>query len=122
MEVHASRVDVRQSRYWIPLFSLGSPERLAAYGVNEFLTNQYVYGRVGYLHRIGNLRPFLGNGIYLNGQVEAAKPYGLPSVTGVPGDIAAGVIMETVVGPILVGGSAGESGHHKWFFQLGRVF
>jgi len=26
------------------------------------------------------------------------------------------------VGPFFIGGSVGDSGHRKWFFQLGRVF
>jgi NTE family protein len=106
----------------LPVFSLGGLPRLAAYGINEFLTNQYIYGRIGYLHRLGELPAFLGKGLYLEGHVEVAKPYGVPNVSGVPGDITAGVIMETIFGPVLVGASAGESGHHKWFFQLGRVF
>jgi NTE family protein len=106
----------------IPPFSLGSPARLAAYGINEFLINQYIYGRIGYLHRLGQMPAFLGSGVYLDGHFEVAKPYGLPHVSGVPGDITAGLIMETILGPVLVGGSVGESGHQKWFFQLGRVF
>lgn len=106
----------------LPQFSLGGPGRLAAYGINEFLTNQYVYGQVGYLHRIAALPSFIGGGIYLVGDIEVAKPYGLPSVSGVPGDVAGGVIVETILGPVRVGGAAGESGHQKWFFQLGRIF
>jgi NTE family protein len=103
-----------------PLFALGGPPRLAAYGVNEFLTNKYLYGRLGYLHRLTYLPPFLGNAIYVDGHVEAANTY-LPHA-GVPGDVVAGFIMETILGPILIGGSVGESGHQKWFFQLGRIF
>jgi NTE family protein len=106
----------------LPQFSLGALGRLAAYGINEFLTNQYVYGRAGYLHRIAELPSFLGGGIYFDAHFEVAKPYGLPSVSGVPGDIAGGVIMETILGPVLIGGAVGESDHQKWFFQLGRVF
>ena len=63
----------------IPAFSLGSPTRLAAYGLNEFLVNQYWYFRLGYLHQIGSLPAFWGTGIYLTAQYEAAKPYGLPN-------------------------------------------
>ncbi len=29
---------------------------------------------------------------------------------------------ETVVGPLFLGGSIGDTGHDKWFFQLGHVF
>ena len=105
----------------LPAFALGGPRRLAAYGINEFLTNQYIYGRAGYLRRVGNMPAILGTGVYLTAFGEFAKPYGLPN-TGVPGDIGGGVIMDTILGPVLVGGAVGESGHQKWFFQLGRVF
>jgi len=115
-------------RTGLPQFSLGGPTRLAAYGVNEFLTDQYIYGRLGYLYRLGQLPTFLGNGLYLTGEFEVAKPYRLPNLPsvfgspGVPGDVVAGFIMETIVGPVLFGGSVGESGHQKWFFQLGKIF
>ena len=32
------------------------------------------------------------------------------------------LLAETSLGPFFVGGSVGDSSHHKWFFQLGRVF
>jgi len=105
----------------LPVFSLGSASRLAAYGINEFLTNQYIYGRAGYLHRLGNMPPILGSGMYFDVHGEFAKPYGLPNA-GVPGDVAGGIIMDTILGPVIVGGAVGKADHHKWFFQLGRVF
>ena len=106
----------------LPLFSLGGPSRLAAYGLNQFLTDQYFYFRAGYLHRIGNAPSFLGGGVFLDVHYEAAKPYGLPNAPTLPNDGVVGLIVDTFMGPILVGGSIGESGHRKWFFQLGRVF
>ncbi len=109
-------------RTGLPPFSLGGPARLAAYGINEYLTDQYIYGRIGYLRHLREMPPFLGTGLYLDAHFELAKVYGPGNVPGVPGDLAAGVIMNTIFGPILVGGSVGESGHRKWFFQLGRVF
>jgi NTE family protein len=32
------------------------------------------------------------------------------------------MLAETVIGPVFIGGSVGDTGHQKWFFQLGRVF
>jgi NTE family protein len=106
----------------LPPFSLGGPSRLAAYGINEFLTNQYFYFRSGYLHRLAKLPPFLGNAIYISGLYEIGKAYHLPNVTGLPNDGAVGLAVETVLGPAFIGGSLGDSGHRKWFFQLGKVF
>jgi NTE family protein len=60
----------------IPQFFLGGPDRLAAFGGDQFRVNQYWYTRLGYLHRIGELPTFLGGGVYLTGEYEAAKPYG----------------------------------------------
>lgn len=106
----------------LPLFSLGGPSRLAAYGINQFLTSQYFYFRGGYLHRIGEMPAFLGSGLFLDAHYEVAKPYGLPNAPTLPNDGVVGVVMQTVLGPVLVGGSFGGDSHRKWFFQLGRVF
>jgi NTE family protein len=48
--------------------------------------------------------------------------YGMPNTSKFPTDGVAGIVAETALGPIFVGGSVGDTGHHKWFFQLGRVF
>jgi hypothetical protein len=32
------------------------------------------------------------------------------------------VIVNTIFGPVVVGGSFGDSGHRKFFFELGRLF
>jgi NTE family protein len=106
----------------IPVFSLGGPNRLAAYGLNEFLVNQYWYGRLGYNHQIGELPPFLGRGVYLDAHYELAKPYGSPNTSGVANDVAVGAIVDTILGPVTIGGSIGDEGHRKWFFSLGRIF
>jgi NTE family protein len=106
----------------IPQFSLGGPGRLAAYGLNEFLLNQYAYGRGGYLHQIGALPSFLGGGVYLNTHFEIAKPYNPGNTLGLAGDAVFGVATETLFGPLMIGGSIGDSGHRRWFFQLGKLF
>jgi NTE family protein len=106
----------------IPLYSLGGPSRLAAYGINEFLTDRYLYGRLGYLRQIAKIPPFIGSGLYLDAHYELAATNSLFSKNRLPNDGVVGVIAETVLGPLLIGGSVGDSGHRKWFFQFGRVF
>ncbi|MBV8865470.1 MAG: hypothetical protein JO210_08755, partial [Acidobacteriaceae bacterium] len=65
---------------------------------------------------------FIGSGLFLDAHYEIAKPYGLPNAPTLPNDAVAGVIMETIIGPVLVGGSVGGDSHRKWFFEIGRVF
>jgi NTE family protein len=106
-----------------PQFFLGGVGRLTAYGLNELLGDQYFIGRVGYLRQIASLPPFVGKSVYLIGYGELGKMYGDPfGAPRLSGDAAAGLIANTAFGPVFVGGSVGDTGHHKWFFQLGRVF
>lgn len=105
----------------LPSFSLGGTLRMAAYGTNEFLTNQYAYGRAGYLHRIYAIPSLPGGGFYLTAYLEAAKPYGIGGAP-IPADGVAGLILDYAFGPIFFGGSWGEAGHKKFFFHLGKQF
>jgi NTE family protein len=106
----------------VPQFFLGGPLRLSAYGTNELYGNQYYLLRAGYLHDLFTLPPFLGKKIYAIASYEVGKMYGFPLQTAFPNDVAAGVLAETAFGPLVIGGSYGDSGHRKWYFQLGRVF
>jgi NTE family protein len=107
----------------VPQFFLGGVNRLSAYGLNELMGSQYFLGRVGYKRKIFALPPFVGKNVYLVGYGEVGKMYGDPfPAPKLSGDGAIGVIAVTVVGPVFIGGSAGDTGHYKWFFQLGRVF
>src|SRR3984893_11432304 len=106
----------------VPQFFLGGASRLSAYGVNELYGNQYYLFRGGDMHEIASLPPFVGKKVYALGSYEAGKMYGAVNESKFPNDFAAGVLAETALGPFFVGGSVGDSSHHKWFFQLGRVF
>ena len=106
----------------IPQYFLGSTSGLLAYGQNEVRGNQFFLGRAGYLHSLATLPPFLGGGIYAVTMFEVGKMYNAPGVSKLPTDGAAGVIAQTALGPIFVGGSVGDTGHATWFFSLGRVF
>jgi len=106
----------------IPQFFLGGPVRLSAYGQNEFQGNQYYLFRAGYMHDLLTLPPFVGKKVYAVGSYEIGKMYGVTTGSEFPNDVAAGLLAETALGPFFIGGSVGDSGHRKWFFQLGRVF
>lgn len=106
----------------IPQFFLGGPLRLSAYGLNEFQGNQYYLFRAGFVHDLLTLPPFVGKKVYAVGAYEIGKMYGVTADSNLPNDVAAGFLAETAVGPFFIGGSVGDSGHRKWFFQLGRVF
>jgi len=105
----------------LPEFSLGGPLRLASYGINELLTNQYFYFKTGYIHELMKLPAFIGRASYVTGAYEIGKVYGLEP-SRLPNDVVGGVAVITAMGPVFIGASWGDSGHRKAFFQLGKVF
>ncbi len=105
-----------------PIFFLGAPLRLSAYGTNELFGEQYYLVRTGYIRNLLTLPPFVGKNVYFVGSYEFAKMYDSPQESHFPNDVEAGIVAETALGPLFIGGSVGDTGHQKWFFQLGRVF
>jgi NTE family protein len=106
----------------IPQYFLGATAGWLAYGSNELRGNQYYLFRAGYLHNLFTLPPFIGQGVYAVTFFEIGKMFNAPDVSRLPTDGAAGVIAQTFLGPLFIGGSVGDTGHAKWFFSLGRVF
>ena len=110
------------TRTGLPSFSLGGPVRLAAFGRNELLTNQYLLLQGGYLQQIVKFPPLLGKGLFAYAEVEGGRVTNEMNESPWPADGVLGMIVQTAFGPVIVGGSYGTTGHHKFFFQVGRVF
>lgn len=106
----------------LPPFSLGGGFRLGAYSANEIITNQFFLFQGGYIHQIGKINPLIGGNIYAIGFYEIAKPYGGLTPTALPQDVNGGVIVDTLLGPLFLGGAAGNSGNHKFYFSIGHLF
>lgn len=109
----------------VPAFSLGGSQRLVAWSTNELLTNQYFLGQIGYIRELAHLPPLLGGTVDFLGVLEVGKTYKLPngpSPPNLPMDAAAGLLVNTIFGPVLVAGSVGDYGHARFYFRIGRVF
>jgi len=104
----------------IPPFGLGGVTRFVAFGTNELLTNQYFLFQTGYIRKLKNLPPLLGSTIDALGMFEIGKTYQPPFK--LPGDVGGALIVNTIFGPVEVGGAVGDYGHAKFFFQIGRIF
>jgi NTE family protein len=109
----------------IPAFSLGGSQRLVAWSTNELLTNQYFLGQIGYIRQLAKLPPLLGSSVNLLGIMELGKTYKLPnapSPPNLPFDGAAGLLVNTIFGPVEIAGAVGNYGHGRFFFRIGRTF
>ena len=110
----------------LPQFSLGGSRQLVSYGTNELLMDKYFLFQLGYIRQLAKLPPLLGSGIYALGLYEAAQVYGPPhtmvnKASGFPTDAAAGIVVNTIFGPVEAAYAYGDTGHHKFFFRVGTV-
>ena len=106
----------------VPPFSLGGANTFAAYGENELLTDQYYVFQTGYLRKLVRVPVLLGEGIYFNGLFEVGKVFAPPFRSQVPGDVSAALVINTIFGPLSVGGAVGAAGHQRVFIKVGRIF
>jgi NTE family protein len=114
--------DFNQGLTSLPLYFLGGPDRLSAYGIHELFGNQFYLFQTGYLREIFTLPPFIGHKVFAIATYEAGKMYDAQMQSDFPTDVAVSMVAETAFGPMSLGASIGDTGHRKWFFQLGRVF
>jgi NTE family protein len=103
-------------------FTLGGPLALGAYGLDEFRGSNYILGRLGYLHRIGHLPPFLGGNTYTLLLLEHGSAFERLSAADFHSDVTGGFYLDTLLGPAFFGGSWGGSGRSKLFFSIGQLF
>ncbi|HKF46161.1 MAG TPA: patatin-like phospholipase family protein [Terracidiphilus sp.] len=106
----------------VPAFSLGGKQSIIAYGENEILTDQYMLYRAGYIRNLWKLPPIVGDKIYAFGVGEFAKADYFNAPSHYPADGVAALVIRTILGPIMIGGTYGTSGHAKFFYQVGRIF
>jgi NTE family protein len=107
----------------VPSFSLGGTVFLAAYGQNQYLTNQYYLFQGGAIRELAKLPPLLGSSINFIAYYEIAKPFYVtnPKTDKLPMDGVVAIVLKTILGPVEVAGAIGPQGG-KVFFQVSRVF
>jgi NTE family protein len=106
----------------VPPFFLGGIPDLLAYGSNEFPTDQYAIFKAGYLRNLWRLPPFVGDRVYALLDGEGGLVTRRNMADAHPVDLAGALVIKTMIGPIAVGGAYGAGGHHKFFYQIGKIF
>ena len=103
-------------------FTLGGPFRLGAFGPQEFRGDHYVLGSAGYLRRVAYLPPFLGTRIYGAGWYELGSAFFERDDAVYKSSVSGALIMETRLGPLVIGGAVGSDRRGKIFVSMGRIF
>jgi len=104
------------------VFSLGGPFRLGAYLPNEFVGNHYGYASFGFRREFYRLPQLVGKKVYWGGWYEAGSAFNTPDSLVVRGSANAGVIADTIVGPVAIFGSVSPTGQSRVNFSIGRLF
>ena len=103
-------------------FALGMPFRLSAYDTGELRGSHYYIATGGYLRQIGRLPDFMGGPIYAGGWLENGDAFDKWSLAGWRTNGGVGVVMDTLIGPVMVAGSWSFDGRWRTYIGVGRIF
>jgi len=103
-------------------FPLGRPLRLGAYNVGEIRGDHYAIATAGYLRELGRMPDFLGGPIFAGAWLENGDAFGRWTDATLRTHASGGTIMETLVGPVILAGSAGFDGRWRTYIGVGRLF
>ena len=103
-------------------FQLGSPFRLGAYSTGELRGAHYYVGTGGYLRRVGRLPDFMGGAVFAGAWLENGDAFDEWKHAGWRTNGSTGIIIDTIIGPVVLAGSWGFDGRWRTYLGIGRVF
>jgi NTE family protein len=103
-------------------FALGSPFRLSAYDLGELRGPEYYVLTAGYFRRVGRLPDFMGGPVYAGGWLENGDAFQEWKHAGLKSNGGVGLVMDTLVGPVIVAGSWSWDGRWRTYLGVGRTF
>ena len=103
-------------------FALGGPLRIGSVNTDQLRGDNYLLGVAGYLRGIGRMPDVLGGSIFLGAWVEAGSAFNDWDNQDWKSDATGGLILETLLGPVFLGGSVGFDGGGRFYVSLGPLF
>jgi NTE family protein len=103
-------------------FTLGSPFRLGAYSPGELRGSHYYALSGGILHQVGRLPDFMGGPVFAGIWLENADAFDSWDLAGWRSNGGIGLVMDTLVGPVILAGSWGYDGRWRTYLGVGRTF
>jgi len=107
----------------IDQFALGSPFHLGALDNGEVRGDHYYILTGGYLRQFGRLPDFMGGPLFAGAWLETGNAFDSGAAKAWPrSNVSGGVVMDTLVGPVILAGSAGFDGAWRTYIGIGRIF
>lgn len=110
------------ARPWFDDFSLGGPFRMSAFRNGELGGSHCAFAAVGYMRQLPRPPAWVGGHAYLAAWTEVGSAFDERATATWHGDAAGGVIIDSLIGPLFVGGGLGRDGHHRLYVSLGPLF
>jgi hypothetical protein len=95
---------------------------LDAFDVGERRGDHFAVLTIGGARQIARLPDFLGGPVFGSVWLENGAAFDSHANADLNTHIAGGIILDTLVGPVLVGASAGLDGSWRTMFGIGRIF
>ena len=103
-------------------FTLGYPFVLDAFRVGERRGDHYGVVTLGGARQVARLPDFLGGPVFAGAWLENGAAFDSHADVDVNTQVGFGVIADTLVGPVMIAGSAGVTGGWRTMFGVGRIF
>ena len=103
-------------------FLLGTPFRLGAYDTGELRGAHYYVATGGYLRRVGRLPDFMGGAVFGGGWLENGDAFDEWKRAGWKVNGGVGLVMDTIIGPVVLAGSWSFDGRWRTYLGVGRMF
>ena len=103
-------------------FPLGLPMRLDGFGFGERRGDHFAVVTVGYLYALHHLPEFFGGGVFVGGWLENGSAFDAVDDARLETQVGVGLLVETFVGPALIGATAGVHGERRLSVGFGRIF
>ena len=103
-------------------FALGTPFRLGAYDTGEIRGAHVWAASGGYLRQVGRLPDFLGGPVFAGAWLENGDAFDDWRDTTWRSNGGAGVVLDTIIGPMMLAGSWSFDGRWRTYVNVGRTF
>jgi NTE family protein len=105
----------------ISQFPLGYPFRLDAFRIGERRGDHYAAITFGAARQVGRLPDFIGGPVFVGSWLENGSAWDTDQDVDIHSQVAAGLVLDTLIGPTIVGTSVGLDGGFRFFLGVGRT-
>ena len=106
----------------ISQFTLGHAFRLDAFRIGERRGDHFGVVTVGVLRQLGRMPDFMGGPIFIGTWLQNGSAFMTDEDADFNSHAAAGLVIDSLIGPVAIGFSAGLDGGWRTFVTIGRLF